>query len=167
MKSMDGMKGERQLKVQAYLDNELSPGDARKVAQMISSDAEARDLFTELKETKEILAQNEPVVKLEESRDFYWSKIQRGIASAEREAAARPARPWWMPFLAPMAGAVALCVVLLSIMDRGTGTPLAVTQGMDPVAAPLHELEQSAEVSTITFRSDTEGVTVVWLSSLQ
>src|SRR6187401_1804220 len=66
------------LKVQAYLDNELSPAEARKVGTWISSNPEARDLFNELKETREILMQNEPVLALPESRDFFWSKIERG-----------------------------------------------------------------------------------------
>ncbi len=161
------MKTETQLKVQAYLDNELSPGDARKVAQMLSSDAEARELYGELKETKEILVENEPVLKLQESREFYWSKIQRGIAAAERSPAAAPAKPWWMRLLVPVAGTVALFALLLSIVDRDPGSRISVSQTLVVPAAPMHEVEQSAEVSTITFRSEAEGVTVVWVSNTQ
>jgi len=161
------MKTDTQLKVQAYLDNELGTGDARKIAQMISSDTETRELFTELKETKEILVRNEPEVKLQETRDFYWSKIRRGIDAAEKTPAAA-VRPWWMRFLAPVAGTVALFAVILSVMDRGTGSnPVASLQSASASAAPLHQLEQSSDVSTITFRSDAEGVTVVWLSGIQ
>jgi anti-sigma factor RsiW len=163
------MKTETQLKVQSYLDNELSPGDARKVGQMISSDAEARELYTELKETKEILVENEPVLKLQESREFYWSKIERSIASAERIAPPAASRPWWMRLVAPLAGAVALFAVLLSMVDRDASNPIAISQSLgSAAAAPMHEVEQqSTEVSTITFRSEAEGVTVVWVSNTQ
>lgn len=159
------MKSESQLKIQAYLDNELSPGEARKVAQWISSEAESRELYQALKETKEILAQNEPELKLGESRDFYWSKIRRDIQSSERIAEI-PAQPWWKRLVAPLAGAVALFAVLISVMDRG-GSTLTLSQGSAPAATPMHELQQTSDVSTITFRSEAEGVTVVWLTSAQ
>ena len=160
------MKTETQLKVQSYLDNELSPGDARKVGQMISSDAEARELYAELKETKEILLENEPVLNLQESREFYWSKIERSIASAERIASPAASRPWWMRLVAPLAGAVALFAVLMTMVDRNASNPIAISQSLGSAVAPMHEVEQqSTDVSTITFRSEAEGVTVVWVSN--
>jgi len=105
------MNSDTQLKVQSYLDNELSPSEARKVAGMISADREARELYNELKATKEILAQNEPAIKLDESREFYWSKIQRQIETAERTPQTRPTA-WWVRLLAPLAGTAALFAAL-------------------------------------------------------
>ena len=158
------MKSEMQLKVQAYLDNELSPAEARKVGAWISSDLEGRELYNELKETRETLAQNEPALTMPESREFFWSKIERGIASAEREPARTEARPWWTRFLAPVAGTVALFALLLTVVDRGAGrSPMASAQS--PSDLPLHQFEEGQDVSTITFRSESEGVTVVWLST--
>ena len=150
------------LKVQAYLDNELSPAEARKVGTWISSNPEARDLFNELKETREILMQNEPVLKLPESGEFFWSKIERSIASAEREPAPAEARPWWTRFLAPVAGTVALFALVFTLVDRG-GAHMQVTKTIGDPA--IHEFEEAPDVSTITFRSEAEGVTVVWLST--
>ena len=151
-----------QLKVMAYLDNELSPADARKVGTWISTNPEARDLYNELKETHEVLMQNEPELKLPESREFFWSKIERGIVSAEREPATVE-RPWWTRFLAPALGTVALFALLLTVVDRGGGrTPVALS---DPAGVPIHQFEEGPDVSTITFRSEAEGVTVVWLST--
>jgi anti-sigma factor RsiW len=150
------------LKVQAYLDNELGPAEARKVGTWISSNPEARALFNELKETREILVQNEPVLKLPESRDFFWSKIERGIAAAERLPAEPEPRPWWTRLLAPAAGTVALFALLFSLVDRGGGR-MEISQSFD--GAPIHQLEGAPDVSTITFRSEAEGVTVVWLST--
>jgi anti-sigma factor RsiW len=151
-----------QLKVMAYLDNELSPADARKVGTLISTNPEARELYNELKETREVLMQNEPELKLPESREFFWSKIERGIASAEREPAVVE-RPWWTRFLAPAIGSIALFALLLAVVDRGgSRTPIALSEAAD--GAPLHQFEGAPDVSTITFRSEAEGVTVVWLS---
>ena len=163
------MNRETQLQVQAYLDNELSPGEARNISKLISSDAEARDLFGELKSTREALVANEPLPSLPESREFYWSKIQRAIEQAERtneRVAPSASRPWWLRIMAPMAGAVGLFAILLSVVNRDGAKPVAVSQSAS-AATPLHQLEQSSDVSTITFRSDSEGVTVVWITSAE
>ncbi|HEX7860419.1 MAG TPA: hypothetical protein VF773_08850 [Verrucomicrobiae bacterium] len=155
------MNRETQLQVQAYLDNELSAGEARKVSQLISSDTFARDLFNELKGTREVLMENEPAVQVPDSRDFYWSQIQRRIATAEREPAVKHARPWWIRLLAPAAGAVALFAVLLSVMSP-SNEKINISGA---IAATPHQLEQPSDVSTITFRSESEGVNVVWITS--
>lgn len=159
------MKSDMQLKVQAYLDNELSPGDARKIGNWISSDPEARELYSQLKETRELVAQNEPVLRLAESRDFYWSKIQRAIDSAERKPAPSAARPWWVRFLAPVAGTAAVFALLVTLMDRG-GTDVQISQTQaESTPMSIHQFEGAPDVSTITFRSEAQGVTVVWLST--
>lgn len=158
------MKRDLQLKVQAYLDNELSPSEARKISDWITSDPEARNLYTELKQTREIVAANEPVAKLDDSRDFYWSKIERAIAAAERETPASTARSWWLRLLAPAAGVAALFALLLSVVDRGGQPPVTFAPSMASANSALHEFEAAPDVSTITFRSEAEGVTVVWLS---
>jgi anti-sigma factor RsiW len=158
------MNRDTQLKVQAYLDNELSAGDARSVSKLISSDAEIRDLYTELKNTKDVLADNEPAVSVPDTRDFYWSQIQRRIASAERQPAVAHARPWWLRMLAPAAGTVALFAILLSVMNPNTQNAVAPTQTQAAVA-PLHKVEEAADVSLFTFRSESEGVTLVWVST--
>ena len=160
------MNSDTQLKVQAYLDNELSAAEARKVAGLISADREAQELFALLRSTRELLAANEPEIKLEESRDFYWSKIRRQI---EREGRVEPvshARPFWMRLLAPLAGTAALFALLISVMD--SDTRIAADKPADTLAVrPLYgEIEDLApEMSSVTFRSEEQGVTVVWLSA--
>lgn len=165
------MNSPMDLKVQAYLDNELTPGEARKVASLLNSDPEARELYRVLKETKAIVRENEPQLRLQESRDFYWSKIQREIDKAERLPAAASRSPWWIRLMAPLAGAVALFAVLLSVSGPGTGPQTAMSAGPQGAAAqalPMHEGGVVApDMSAITFRSETEGVTVVWVSSAE
>jgi anti-sigma factor RsiW len=159
------MNSDTQLKVQAYLDNELSPGEARKVAGLISSDREAQELYSLLRATRELLVPNEPEIKIEESRDFYWSKIQRQVESAQREPAPQPVRPLWIRLLAPLAGTAALFALLLSVMNPATRVVDTSTETL--ASRPIHgEVEDLApDVSSVTFRSEQDGVTVVWLSS--
>ena len=96
---------ETELKLQAYLDGELSPGEAKAVEDLTNRDADAWALFEELKLTKSLLAENELEVRLPESRGFYWSKIQRQIEREEKEQASEQteaaASSWWLRFLAP------------------------------------------------------------------
>lgn len=164
------MNSDTQLKVMAYLDNELSPGEARKVASLISSDREAQELYTLLRSTRELLGGNEPEVKLDESRDFYWSKIQRQISAAEREPARRAASSWWVRLLAPVAGTAALFALVLSAMNPAGPAASAGKEQTASVltsARPVHgEIEDLApDVSSVTFRSEEDGVTVVWLTA--
>lgn len=159
------MNRDTQLQVQAYLDNELSPADARSVSKLISSDVAIRELYNELKDTKDVLVQNEPEIRVPDTRDFYWSQIQRRIASAEREPAVTNARPWWMRFLAPIAGTAALCALLLSVVNKD-GQPTPGGSNLPALAStPMHSVQEPADVSLFTFRSESEGVTLVWVST--
>jgi len=160
------MNRDTQLKVQAYLDNELSAGDARSVSKLISSDAEIRDLYTELKNTKGALVQNEPAISVPDSREFYWSQIQRRIATAERQPVIASARPWWLRMLAPAAGTVALFAILLSVIRPNTRNAVVPSPTQNAAAvAPLHKFEETADASLFTYRSESEGVTLVWVST--
>ena len=84
---------ETELKLQAYLDGELSSGEAKAVEDLSTHDADARALFEELKLTKSVLAENELEVRLPESRGFYWSKIQRQIEREEKAQATEQTEP--------------------------------------------------------------------------
>jgi anti-sigma factor RsiW len=161
------MNSDTQLKVQAYLDNELSSGDARKVAGLISSDREVQDLYNGLRATRQILRDNEPEPKLDQSREFYWSKIQRQIESAERKPAPRQASPFWIRLLAPVLGTAALFALLLTVLNPGTTVRTSLSAAEAVASRPLHgEVEDLApDVSSVTFRSEEAGVTVVWLTS--
>lgn len=152
------MKTEDQLRLQAYLDNEVSSSEARQIAAWIARDAEAKALFEELQATKAVLnAENELPVTVPESRDFYWSKIQRGIEQAEREPApvAERARPWWIKLLAPVAGAAVLALFVFTSISTGPRLSTASTS----------EDQSALENGTITFHSKEHGMTVVWMPS--
>src|SRR5918999_622472 len=121
------MKQELILKYQAYLDGELPDWEARAIAEAIAADSEAQALVAELRQTKTMLAGNEPQPTLPETREFYWSKIQRQIERLEREPVAEHAGSLlgaWRRFVAPLAGLavmVFLAIGIVRFQDKGAG----------------------------------------------
>ncbi len=152
---------ERALQIQSWVDGELSSRQARAVAAGVEADPEARALARELRATRRILVDHELEHRVPETREFYWSGISRGL-----EAQAKHRRPSWfrLPFwgrgwLVP-GGAVAACLVALVAwkgglpwMDRGSR-----------YLATGHEIETPIEeAASITFRSESARMTVVWV----
>jgi len=153
------MKFDQELKIQAYLDGELSPRESREVQAWLATDSEAQALLTELKLTRSALVGNEPEVKLPESREFYWSKIERQIeAEAPAEAAARiPFWLAWRRYFAPVAG-VAIVAVLAVFSIRVVDVP----EDANSYMAEVENLSEHS--SSISFRSQSENMFVVWVS---
>lgn len=153
------MNEEVQLKLQAYLDGELSEREAREVMNLMAQDAEAQKLLAELKLTATVLRENEPQHALTESREFYWSKIERAIAQSEPATAVGPWRAFWFSLrrgLVPMTG-------LALVMFLGIASLKFNSTTSDPLSH-LAEVESLSEhVSSFSFRSQSENMFVVWL----
>jgi len=149
------MNTESKLRLQAYLDNEVSSSEAREIASWIARDAEAKALYEELAATKSLLApENELPVAVPDSQDFYWSKIQRAIEHAEREPAPKYSpRPWWVRLLAPVAGAALLAIFVFTSIST------------NPQLSAVHQERSDLENGTITFHSKDNSMTLVWISS--
>lgn len=149
------MNTERQFKLQAYLDGELPGREANEVKALLAADAEAQALMEELQFTKKALVGNEPEVRLPESREFYWSKIQREIERQEKASAAPAPTPWfawWQKWLVPVSGLAG--AVLLLLVFQGQRTPeLALTE----VQSALPEM------GAMTFSDQSAGVTMIWV----
>lgn len=145
------------MKYQAFVDGELPESEARRVARSLETDADARALVAELRNSKAMLTGNEPDVKLPESREFYWGKIQRQIECMDREPAGAAMGRWsamlagWRRFVAPLAG-VAVITFLGMVAVR--------FYNPEPVDY-LAEIENLSEESTAySFRSG--NMFVVW-----
>lgn len=143
------------IKVQAYLDDELSPRDAKQVANVLEGHPEAKRLFAELQSTKAALAGNELEARLPETREFYWSKIEQEIRRQEQSAPARWLFPWqtggrrWAVRVAGFAGAAALFMAIIQLSSN--------PHGVDEIESTL------ADMGTFTFRDRSAGITMVWL----
>lgn len=142
-----------QLKIQAYLDGELPEAEAREMANLLARDREALALHTELRNTRKALVGYEIGVQLPESRDFFWSKIQRDIDRLEPAEIAAAAAVSWVSrlrrLLMPVAGLALLLVAgILTLSPGGTR---------------VSEMETS-DSGAFTYHDDKLGATVVWLS---
>jgi len=149
------MDFETELKLQAYLDGELSEPEAREVAKLLAQDQEATLLLGELRNTRQALKGAGTLVQLPESREFYWSKIEREIERIERPKPVEQKRPFILRlqrFLVPVSGALAVAVFLgIMVLNNGAGTSLGETE------------LATEDMGAITFRSESEGITTVWL----
>jgi len=148
---------EAQLKLQAFMDGELSVRETSEVRDLLERNPEARALLAELRNTKAALAGNEAECRLPESREFFWSKIEREI-----QRSSRPARPvvsqswfaWFRRHLLPVSGiALVSCLLALAALRSGGSS------------AQMGEMELNADdMSSYTYRDQQQKITMVWLS---
>jgi len=147
------MKEDLQLKLQAYLDGELPSGEAQAVRDLLADDDAARDLLMELTNTRDVIVAHEATIKLPETHEFYWSKIQREI---RRETKPTPAAGFslaaWLRRMLVPAGAFAAVAIaaLLSLPHAGSG--------MGEYASTT-----SSEAAAFTYHDYATGTTLVWL----
>jgi anti-sigma factor RsiW len=151
------MDFDAQLKLQALLDGELPEAEANEVTQWLARDSEAAALSQELRNTRQALAGFEAGVQLPESREFFWSKVQRDIERLETRAerpVSAPLSSLWRRLLVP-ASALALLVIAGVVLNRPDSS------GRTPAA----EIETAlADSGAFTYRDYSSGATLVWLS---
>ena len=152
------MDYDAQLKVQALLDGELPEAEASEVAKWPARNPEAAALLEELRNTREALAGSEATRPLPESREFFWSKVQREIERRETPAAkpaSVPLSALLRRFLVP-ASALALVFIAAVVLTRpimpGDRTPAAAIE------------TALADSGAFTYRDYSAGTTFVWLS---
>jgi anti-sigma factor RsiW len=148
------------LKVQAYVDGELSEAEAGRVAALLSQDRPLAAMAEDLRRVKAILAANEPQLRVPESREFYWSKIAREIQRTTPHAPGpAPLRlSWWLRVVVPVGSVLLLTAVFLVRSQFGAMSPRYLATGHD-IETPLTEVE------SITFRSESSRMTVVWIDT--
>ncbi|NLH72014.1 MAG: hypothetical protein GX456_03055 [Verrucomicrobia bacterium] len=154
------MKQEDVIKIQAWLDGELAGSEAESVERLIAQDADARALVAELRWTKSALVRGELERPVPESREFYWSKIERAIRATETARQAVLDRPWVglvLRWFAP-AGIVAALALFLVL-------PILRQSRQQPWVAGAEIESPLSDVGSITFRSEAEGMTVVWVNT--
>jgi anti-sigma factor RsiW len=148
---------EQNLRLQALLDGELEAADARAIEQWLAQDADARALFAELQQTRLQLAGNEAELRLPESREFFWSKIERDIRRLEtaESGAPRTTAPlaWLRRWLAPAAAFAAVALAITFTQRPGS------LDGANTV------VEDSQEgISSKAYHDQAAGITMVWVS---
>jgi anti-sigma factor RsiW len=144
-----------QLKIQAYLDGELSAAEAAEVMDRLARDPEAQSLLAELQNTNGALAGHDSELKLPETREFFWSKIEREIARPSQSPASVPRMSWvdlLFRRLVPVGGvAVLSCLLVMLAFRSGSAS-----------AQPAEIELASDDMGTYTFRDQKERMTMVW-----
>jgi hypothetical protein len=102
-------------------------------------------------------------VSLPETREFYWSKIAREIGKAaptETKTEGSVLLPW-LRWLVP-ATALGLVLLVFALSERFNGDPGSMARPAREIADVETPLEES---SLIAFRSEAEGISVVWVNT--
>lgn len=153
------MNTEFQLKMQAYLDGELSAREAQDVEAQMKAMSEAPALLAELQFTRSALRGNEPEYVLPETREFYWNKIERDIMAQEK-AAGSPGNSfrfgWLFRYWPQLSGAtMAAALLMFAAMQFHWFS----SSRWDDIENPLEE------TGSFTFRSEQQRMTLVWVST--
>jgi anti-sigma factor RsiW len=149
------MKYQDQLKLQAYLDGELPEREADEVANWLARDQGAVALLAEMRGTRQAVTGFEKRIRLPESREFYWSKIQREIERLEPRKPAPPVVPFLVRLrrlLMPVSAVAMLAIAGFLAMRGLPGT----TRSSGEISL--------ADSGALTYRDYAAGATLVWLS---
>ncbi len=162
------MTNEQQLKLQAFLDGELPEREAREILAWTQRDSAAADLLAELKNTRAAMAKSEPHLSLPESREFFWSKIEREIQRLEPQPASAPEVSVFTMlrrFLLP-ASAVAVIAIagMIAHFEFPNNVPKAAVETVADADTTTVETTLANSDAT-TYRDASEGTTLVWFSS--
>jgi anti-sigma factor RsiW len=148
------MDFDAQLKLQAFLDGELPEAERNEVANWLARDKEATALLGELRDTRKAMVGFEIGVELPESREFFWSKLEREIQRLEPPMPARAPAGFFRVLRSILAPAAAVAVLVIAGFvaigprtSSGTGTETAL-----------------ADSSAFTYHDYSAGTTLVWLS---
>ena len=122
------MKHEDKLRIQAWMDGELAPKEAARIATLIEQNPEALALSEELRVVENALHLGEKPAILDDSRDFYWSQIERQIDAEE---------PLPEPYAAPVFASGNLLRWMVPVGSLGAIVLLMINFGaMNPKGQP-------------------------------
>jgi len=148
------MKQEDRLKIQAWLDGELAPQESARIADLIDNDLEAKELADDLRAIQNALEVGEKLTILEDSREFYWSQVERQIEA--EEPITENAQPELVSsrlgnalrWLIPVGSLAAISALMLNFDSINTTPDLPETGGSEienPQANPINSPSGLAE----------------------
>jgi anti-sigma factor RsiW len=151
------MNEQEQLKLQAYLDGELTSRERDEVAGLLDARADGRELLVELQHTRAALRGGELERRLDCSREFYWNRIEREISAAVQEPATPPVVGWlgWLRRHVAQAVGAGAALALLAISLTVLYPPRVTAESEWEVLHP--------HTGMVNLRDYQSGVTVVML----
>ena len=164
------------IRIQAHLDGELSLEASKHLLTELESNAEGKKLLEAFQAENSLLnAVAEKEHSLPVAHSYFWKGIAEEIASdtdnSIQTSTGPVVEPWkrWLSWLLPAAGAA--CVALVAIMQGLTPGSTGTTSGDGDRsklrrAPSFHEIDSRQQnAGFISFRSESEGVSVVWISN--
>ena len=157
------MTNEQQLKLQAFLDGELPEREAHEILAWTQRDGTAAALLAELKNTRQTMLKSEPHLSVPESREFFWSKIEREIQRGEPQAGPRPDVSIFAALRRFLLPASAIATLVIAGMIAHFNVPKTVVESVADSDATTVETTLASTDAT-TYRDASEGTTLVWFS---
>ena len=164
------------IRIQAHLDGELSQDASKQLLTELESNAEAMELLKAFQAESSLLSSvTEKEHSLPVAHSYFWKGIADEIApdavSSIHASTGPVVEPWkrWLSWLLPAAGAA--CVALVAIMQGLTPGSIGSKSGDGDRsklrrAPSFHEIDSRQQnAGFISFRSESEGVSVVWISN--
>jgi anti-sigma factor RsiW len=158
------MNLEQQLKLQAFLDGELPEREAREILTWTQRDREAASLLAELKNTRQAMVKSEPHLSVPESREFFWSKIEREIQRLEPQSTSAPDVSIFAALRRFLLPASAVATLVIAGMIAHFNVPKASVESVADSDMPTVETTLANSDAT-TYRDANEGTTLVWFSA--
>jgi anti-sigma factor RsiW len=157
------MNLEEQLKLQALLDGELPPAEACELSAAIDRDPAAAARLAVLKQTRQSLQQAEFPRPLPESREFYWSKIERDLRRLSPPSPARSESGLFSKLrLLVLPAAAVAALIIVALAGHYYPQPVAQRTAADADAPTVEPALASTDATT--YRDASEGTTLVWFS---
>lgn len=160
------------IKIQAYLDGELSQEDTNQLLTELESSSDGKELLEALQSERSLLgAAMEKDHSLPVAHSYFWKGIAKGMGEELEPSTGVQSRseiePWkrWLSWLLPAVGAA--CVALVALQQGLIAPPQTEGEHSTLHHAPsFHEIDSGQQnAGFISFRSETEGVSVVWISN--
>ncbi|HWI60177.1 MAG TPA: hypothetical protein VNZ22_23330, partial [Bacillota bacterium] len=142
------------------LDGELPSAEARAMAERLARDSAAAALLTELRQTRQAVAEFEKTISLPESREFFWAKIQRDIQRQDARAGTSSASsrvPFRVRLRRLLMPATGLALLAIAALVATQGLPGGHRLGLGGETSV-------ADSGAFTYHDDSAGTTLVWLS---
>ncbi|MFN0067265.1 MAG: hypothetical protein ACKVYV_06470 [Limisphaerales bacterium] len=153
------MKHDEILRLQAWMDGQLTGREATEAEALAATEAGTRALAA-LRSARATARAAGAEWPLPETREFFWSRVRRGIEAAEGQTApAASPTPGWVRWLLPLGAAAALAVLFLPRPAREAGHADGLAG--QTLQAPLDD------VRAVVFHSQSDGVTVIWVADAE
>ena len=156
------MSEEEQLKLQSYLDGELTDKERQDVTRWLDGDEQASEVLVRLKSVSEFLRDGEPQYKLDCTQEFYWNGIEREIARANPAAPTDAAGGWfaWLRNYGVQfaSGVAAVAVVLFTITTLTREPEVAASwEVLDPDTAMVNYSDFDNNITVVMLYDQSTG----------